>query len=233
MPMRLIDQLAALQAIDNQLDADRHHYTDIQAALQEPESLRQARAARDNARVQLEHWLGERKQREIAVNDQQARIKAQENQLYKGKSKDPREQVALQKNVESLKKHLGALEDAVLEAMEEVESWQARLEQAEAGQAAAEASWQQTQAGLQSERQALLDRARQTKAQREAAAAHLDAALLQRYEGLRQKKAGVAVAHLQGGNCGSCGASVPTAVRQQAHGDGLITCQICGRLLRG
>ncbi len=231
--MRPIDQLAALQAIDSQLDAERHRYAEIQAALQEPESLRQARETRSQAQVQWEHWQRERKLRETAVSDQQARIKAQEDQLYKGKGKDPREQVALQKNVESLKRHLRGLEDEVLEAMVEGERWQGKLAQAEASLEAADAAWQQTQAGLQSERQALVGRARQTKAQRDTAAAQLDTALLQRYEGLRQKRSGVAVAHLQGGNCGGCGGAIPTAVRQQAHGDALIACPLCGRLLCG
>ncbi len=231
--MRSIDQLAALQTIDTALDADRHRYTELQAALQEPESLRASRAAWEQAAAALEHWRRERQQREIAVTDQQGRIKAQEKQLYGGKVKDAREQLALQQNVEMLKRQLGRLEEAAFEAILELEQAESNLQRAEETLRLHQAAWQQQERELQSERAALIANARQTKSQREAAAGKLGPDLLKRYDNLRQKHSGLAVARVQAGNCGGCGASLPTAVRQQAHGDALTPCPICGRLLCG
>lgn len=231
--MRLIDQLAALQSIDTNFDADRHRYGEIQAALQEPETLRAARLARDQAATQVEHWRRERQQRETAINDQQARIKAQERQLYGSKVKDAREQISLQQNVEMLKRQLGRLEEAALEAILEVEQAESDLQQAEGVLADRQTAWQQQERELQAERETLITRARQTKSQRDAAVGKLAPDLFKRYEALRQKHGSLAVAKVQAGNCGGCGANLPTAVRQQAHGDGLTPCPICGRLLYG
>lgn len=231
--MRLIDQLAALQTIDTAFDADRHRYTELQNALQEPETLRAGRLAREQAAAELDHWRRERQQRENAIVDQQARIKAQENQLYSGKVREAREQVALQQNVEMLKRQLGRLEEAALEAILELEQAESNLQRAESSMRQLETAWQQQEKDLQAERGALIASARQTKGQRDAAAGKLAPDLLKRYDALRQKHGGIAVARVQVGNCGGCGANLPTAVRQQAHGDTLTPCPICGRLLCG
>lgn len=229
--MRPIDQLAALQTIDTALDADRHRYAELQAALQEPETLRSERSERDQTVAELEHWRQQRRQLENAVVDQQARIKAQEKQLYGSKGKDTREQLALQQNVEMLKRQLSRLEEEALEAILAVEQTEYKLQQAEASLRLQELAWQQQERELQAARSALIAGARQSKSQREAAAGRLSPDLLKRYDTLRQKHNGLAVARVQAGNCGGCGASLPTAIRQQAHGDALTPCPICGRLL--
>ena len=229
--MRVIDQLTALQSIDSKLDADRKRYAEIQSALQPPKSLQEAESARDETIARLEHWQGERKQRETATKDQRARIQAQEKQLYSGRVKDPREQVALSKNVESLKKHLGTLEESELEAILEVEQAESDLAGAESKLSKAQAVWAKTETELQQERQTLIAHARQLKGQRDLAASRMQPAMLKRYETLRKKLGGVAVVRMKGANCGGCGAAFPTALRQQVHSSDVVTCPICGRML--
>ena len=230
--MRTIDQIDALQHIDTELDAARKRYAEIQQALQPPESLKNAAMQRDTIAASLEHWRGERKQRDIAVDEQSTRIKTQEQQLYGGYVKDPREQVAVQQNIESLQKHLDTVEELSLEAMLEFEQAEADLSEAESVLAAEQATWQQQEAELQQERQTLITRARTLKAKRDQAASRLDVGILKQYESLRQVSGGAAVAELRGASCGGCGAALPTAVRQQAHGDALVACPICRRWLR-
>ncbi|MCO6450022.1 MAG: hypothetical protein J5I90_04465 [Caldilineales bacterium] len=231
--MRAIDQLAALQHLDAGLDADRRRYAEIQAALHEPEELQTARAERNEISRRLEDWRGERRQRETAAADQQTRVRETEKLLYSGKVRDAREQVALQNNVEALKRHQAALEEAALEAMLEQEQAESDLAEAEEKLGKLQAAWDRDKAELESDRQAVIGHARSLKAQRDTAASQIDKPLLQRYEALREKTGGVAVAAVQGANCGGCGAALPTAVRQQTHGDELITCPICRRLLVG
>ena len=229
--MRVIDQLAALQTIDTELDADRKRYAEIQAALKPPASLQQAQAAYDEASARLKHWQKERRQCETATADQNAKIQTQEKRLYGGNVKDPREQVALQQNVEALKRHLGTLEEAELEAILEMEQAEGDVVGTGTTLENEQTAWARQEATLQQEREALILHARQLKAQRETAAAELPAATRKQYETLRQKLGGVAVARLQGAGCGGCGAALPTALRQQTHSSELIVCPICGRML--
>jgi len=229
--MRETDQLAELQSIDSKLDADRKRYAEIQAALQPPKSVQEAKSARDETAARLQHWTEERERRKTERVDQVNRIKAQETQLYSGRVKDPREQVALANNVESLKKHLDTLEEADLEAILEVEQAENDLIEAETKLERMQADWAEQEAGLQKEQKTLIAHARQLKGQRDSAAGRIRPDLLERYETLRKKLGGVAVATIQGAGCGGCGASLPTALRQQVHGSDILECPICGRML--
>jgi len=229
--MRLIEKLAALQTIDTKLDGYRKRYAEIQTTLKTPVALTQAQQARDEAESNLEHWRKERKTRETAVSDQIRRIKSQEQQLYGGKIKDPREQIALQKNVESLKRHLDTLEEGVLEAILELEAAEATFVTTEEQLSRIQAEWAQKEANLLAEKSKIIAEARKLKAKRAQLTTQIPTASLQRYERLRKSKLGVAVARLHANSCSGCGATLPTAVRQQLYGDRLVTCPICHRLL--
>ncbi|NOZ72590.1 MAG: hypothetical protein GXP38_11885 [Chloroflexi bacterium] len=229
--MRLIELLAALQSIDTKLDGHRKRYAEIQAALKIPAELVQAQNVKQKAEEQVAYWRKERQVREIAVADQNRHIKAQEQKLYGGRIKDPREQVALQKNVESLKRYLETLEEAVLEAIIELEQAEADLDKAGNALSQMQASWAQQEAELMAEKEKLIADARKLKAKRAQVSKHIPAPTLKQYESLRKSKQGLAVVALHGNSCSGCGATLPTAIRQQLHGDDLVFCPICGRLL--
>lgn len=229
--MRPIELLAALQTIDIKLDAHRKRYAEIQVALKTPATLQQAQNASDEAKDNLTHWRKEHQNRETVVADQIRRIKAQEQQLYGGRIKNVREQVALQKNVESLKRHLDAQEEAVLEAMMELD--QAETTFATTGEQLSkhQASWAQKEAELLAEKATIIAAARKLKNKRTQVISHIPASPLKRYEALRNSKQGVAVATLNRNSCSGCGATLPTALHQQLYGDDLVSCPLCGRLL--
>ncbi len=229
--MRLIELLAALQSMDSKMDGHRRRYAEIQQALKMPDSLVNAQKNKEECEARLAHWRRERKQREAAVADQIRHIKDQEQQLYGGRIKDAREQVAMQKNVESLKKHLGTLEEGVLEAIMELE--QAEQDVAAAGEQLSreQAAWAEKEAALLAEKEAIIADARTLKAKRTQVAGQLPADVLSRYERLRKAKQGIAVAKLQHGSCSGCGASLPKATQQRLYGDALVKCPLCGRIL--
>ena len=52
-----------------------------------------------------------------------------------------------------------------------------------------------------------------------------------KYEDIRKRRGGVAIARVAGGNCGACRVGIPEAVRKQAFGDGLAQCPNCERIL--
>jgi predicted nucleic acid-binding Zn-ribbon protein len=73
----------------------------------------------------------------------------------------------------------------------------------------------------------------QLKQQRDAGAKALSPADLKYYEDLRKRKAGVAVAPLQNGQCGVCHILVPTGVVSavRSRKDEAVLCPSCGRML--
>ncbi len=229
--MRIIKLLATLQQIDLELDADRRKFAQNKEAMTPPEALRKLAGQVKNAEAQVEHWRKERKLRDEEVAAQQAKIKEEETRLYSGRIKDPREQVAVQQHVESLKRHLETLEERALEAMLELEQSQETLTALQRRFQEQKAVWMSQREALEQEQEAIVAHARRLKAKREAIVQQLPPAELKRYETLRKKLGGLAVALLNGRSCGGCGASLPTSVVQQVRAGEMVKCPICGRLL--
>lgn len=229
--MQTLKLLATLQQIDLELDADRRKFAENKEAMNPPAALRKLAREVKEAEAQVEARRKARRERDEAVSVQQAKIEEEEKRLYSGRIKDPREQIALQQHVESLKRHLQTLEDQALEAMMALEQSEQRLSELREAFERDKAAWMEKKAALEKEQQAIVEHARGLKARRETVTKHIPDAELKRYEAMRKKLGGVAVVPLKGRNCGGCGASLPTSVVQRVQAGEMVKCPICGRFL--
>ena len=229
--MQTIKLLTSLQTIDLALDADRRTFAENKQAMQpSPELQKQAKRVKETE-ARLAHWRKERRGRDEKMAELSAKITGLEKQLYGGRIKDVREQVAMQQNVEALKRHLATLEESSLEAMLEQEEAEKNAAEAQETFAAMKQAWLDRKAALEKEQQTLVEHARGLKAKREQVVSALPESEVKRYEALRKKLGGLAVVKLQGRSCGGCGASLPTAVVQKVHEGQMVKCPICGRLI--
>lgn len=224
--------LYRLQQTDTRLLQARSRWNVVQGALENDANTRAALEHDQSAReacLRSENIL-----REAEFQTQATRVKIEqaEASLYGGRVSNPKELQDLQKDVESLKRHLAALEDEQLEAM-------LALEVAQAAETLARAALDLTLANVEVEskelrvEQALLrSEVESLEAERQAIAHGMDSQSLERYDALRAQKRGIAVAMLVDGTCNACGAPLPPSQRQAAQiGDQLIHCPSCGRML--
>ena len=229
--MQSIKLLASLQAIDLELDADRRRYAENKQAMQPSSELQQQAKRVKQAEAQVAKWRKERRLRDEKAAEHAAKIASLEKKLYGGRIKDAREQVAMQQNIEALKRHQETLEEAALEAMLELEEAERVMNEARETFEAMKRAWIERKSALEKEQEAIVQHARQLKARREQVAATLPTEDLQRYEAMRKKLGGLALAKLEGKSCSGCGASLPTSVVQKVHEGQIVKCPICGRLL--
>lgn len=230
--MSHIQQLHRLQQIDSKLDAHRERYREVNAALKDDRTLRDARetsqSLQDRLRPQKAH-----------SNDLSLKIKATVTQseqlsqrLYSGKVQNPKELTDIQDKIAALKRQRSKLEDELLESMITVEELQAAFDTAQERLAVVEQSWEQEQSALADERQQIKQEARQLRADREASVAALPADTLALYEELRQAKGGQAVARLEGESCAACAVAQTSNIIQKVRQRQEITfCVSCGRIL--
>jgi len=229
--MQTIKLLAILQTIDLELDADRRQFSENRQAMQpSPELQAKAKQVKETE-VRLARWRRERRERDEKATELSNKIASLEKQLYGGRIRDVREQVAMQQNVESLKRHLATLEEAALEALLEQEEAEKVLAEEKQTFVSMKQAWLDKKATLEKEQETLVEHARSLKAKREQVVDTMPAADVKRYETMRKKLGGLAVAKLNGRSCGGCGASLPTAVVQKVHEGQAVKCPICGRLL--
>jgi predicted nucleic acid-binding Zn-ribbon protein len=224
--------LFRLQQVDRQIDRARAQLETIRKTLENDVELKAALQSEEASRINNHRAGHEMKIAEAEVTAQKIKIEQAESNLYGGNVKNPKELQDLQKDIASLKKYLGALEDRQLESMMKAET-----ADNESQSAKNELEKIQTRLGsehgkLIEEQSALFKQLEQLTEEREAAIAPIESSLLQIYEGLRQQKRGVAVIEIVDNACTACGTTINASFQQNARSQKqLVNCPSCGRII--
>lgn len=224
--------LFRLQELDLEADRIAARLKDIQQQLESDEAARRSAQAVDLAAARAADARRASREAEIEVDSLRAKIEENDRRLYGGTVRQPKELQELQREAESLARHLQTLEDLLLQAMVEVEDVEAELARTQNEKEEADRQRAQIAGALEAERVQLEERLASLVSTREAVTADVVEADLALYNLLRDQLGGVAVARLQDDACNACGlalsASMPQLVRQ---GSGLVRCPQCGRVL--
>jgi predicted nucleic acid-binding Zn-ribbon protein len=228
-----IAKLYELQKLDVNLEKARRKLAQLQQALGESEELGAARNTVTATEAELHRWHAAQKNAELESQSLAQQIAAKDKELMSGRVSQPKELESLQANIEALRRQRSSVEDSGVEAMAQVETLTAQLAGARQSLQGIEAQWQDGQSALVQEDAKYKRIYAQLKQQREAGAKALPPADLKYYEDLRKRKAGIAVAPLQNGQCGVCHILVPTGVVSAVRSrvGEVVLCPSCGRML--
>ncbi|MEU5401774.1 C4-type zinc ribbon domain-containing protein [Streptomyces sp. NPDC005963] len=180
----------------------------------------------DTAREQTKAEQDVDQVRQRAVRDQQ--------RLDSGAVSSPKDLESLQREIVSLAKRQGDLEDIVLDVMERRETAQERVKELTDRVAAVEAKTNLVTARRDSATQELDDEAAAVTKEREAISAVVPADLLKLYEKLRVQQGGVGAARLFQRRCEGCQLELNiTEVNEvrAAPRDTVLRCENCRRIL--
>ncbi|NWG35976.1 MAG: hypothetical protein HXY42_16215 [Chloroflexi bacterium] len=224
--------LYRLQQVDSQMDAIQARLAVIRQTLENDRELsaaKEALAAAETLHRQSELALA---QSEADVEKQRVKIEQTEANLYGGNVHNPKELQDLQMDAASLKKHLGTLEERLLEAMALAEETEKRWKTAKAQFADAQSRLKDQHSDLASENETLSKDLERLISERDAVTKALDKQALQIYEGLRKQKRGMAVAALSEDACSACGTTLTASQQQSARSNAqLFYCPTCGRIV--
>lgn len=161
------------------------------------------------------------------------KIKKFEKDLYGGKVVNPREVEAIQKEIEILKRQRGELDERILVIWEELPSAKDQSEKAEKKIAELQQRLVGEQKAAMQTKTQLEAEFKEATARRPEIAKQVSATLLARYEGIRQKHAGVGMGDVdvRKSTCGACGTSLPTRTIEMLKDDKVVTCESCHRIL--
>ncbi|MFI5629395.1 zinc ribbon domain-containing protein [Streptomyces sp. NPDC096354] len=200
------------------LTADLAQLRDLLVASQTEES--------DTAREQTKAEQDVDLVRQRAVRDQQ--------RLDSGAVTSPKDLESLQREIASLAKRQGDLEDVVLEVMERRESAQERVTEFTARVSAVQAKVDDATARRDAATQALDDETATVTKERELVAGSVPADLLKLYDRLRAQSGGVGAARLYQRRCEGCRLELNiTEVNdvKAASPDTVLRCENCHRIL--
>lgn len=231
--MSLAESLYRLQQLDGEIQATRAQLEEIERALADSPAVAHARAECARLEQALRAASTELKLRELDAQALAEKITHEEQRLYGGAIRSPKEILDVERELEALRRRREALDETLLNLMEQVEQLQSELQQCRAALREAERHFAEDSAALRAQ-QATLQRALEAlEERRQALVEHLSADVVQQYEALRARKGNkVAVALLRDSICTQCGQSVPSQLAQQARiGAELAFCPNCGRIL--
>jgi predicted nucleic acid-binding Zn-ribbon protein len=225
-------KLYRLQQIDTQLDWINTRLHEIDTAMQDDASLKQAGEAAQQS--EQAHEATGKALRRIEDDVQQQRIKIEQNEssLYGGKIRNPKELKDLENEVASLKRYLATLEDRQLDAMLVEEEAAANRQQAAVELEKTRLNYERRWGELNFEKEKILKDQERLEGERRAASGSILPEDMAQYMQLRKTRRGVAVAMVVDRACSACGSTLNAALLNAAHSPNQITlCDACGRVL--
>jgi uncharacterized protein len=232
--MANVRHLYQLQLLDSEREAKAQRLAEVHDGLGESRELIRARQAVAETEASLAELRAQLRALELDIAGLNAKLKQNQDRLYSGKIRNPKELTSLQDEAAALRRRRSELEDAQLELMIGIEGLEAELAERQARLRQIEASWRQDQSSLSAEKDKLEGELAALDEERAAVRARIGASALATYDDLRERQGGTAVALLKRGICQACGVDVPTSMaRAIERGEGTNFCPICNRMLYG
>ena len=204
----------------------------LQTLLGESDELRTARQQVAETEQELHTWHAKQKNAELEDKSLAERIEATEVRMMSGTVRNPKELDALQQSLDALRRHRETVAEDGVNAITKTEELTAKLAAEKATLASIESGWSGDQTGLREEELKLKQNGVLLKRKREKVVAAMNEVLHERYEKMRKRKAGIAIAPVQNGICSACHVALPTGVVNTLRGaTSLVVCPSCGRYL--
>lgn len=232
--MSVVRELYQLQLIDSEREEKSRRLSEVEASLGKTGDV--VRAQEDVIQTQdnLDQLRIQMRDLELEIASLNAKLKKNQERLYSGRVRNPKELSNLQEEAAALRRRRSELEDDQLELMIAIEEDEAELAERQARLNQIEASWREEQATLSAEEERLELRLAELEEQRQGKRARIGPGDVALYDDLHNRLGGTGMALLKRGICQVCGVDVPTGVaRAVERGEDLHYCTTCNRLLYG
>jgi predicted nucleic acid-binding Zn-ribbon protein len=228
--MNIARRLFELQEMDLEAESSLQSLAKMKAQLGDRSILNNAESELNADKEHLGELNRNQQDLEWEINDTSDKIKRTEDEMYSGRTTNPKELSSLQQEAGILKSKRNELEDKAIQVMEEAEDCSARIEEITSRLKMIENDWQVEQEKL-SENIGELEKSLAALAEKRAGlSAGIEEEAMDLYVDLRKKR-GTAVAKVERGICRGCRLSLSSAQLQQVKSGDLIECSSCGRIL--
>ena len=224
-------RLFKLQNIDKAI-LDREQL--IQEIPQRMARLEEELARRREELEEVQQRITEDHNKELAVDkmlqETKIRITRHKKQLLMVKTN--KEYAALLKEISTEEASIERLEEEMLEILDEKEGIEEEQQEVQNEFERMQERFERDKKALEEKEELFRGEIEERKQERTRVAAEVEKQLMKRYEKIRRARDGIAVAQIQGENCGGCFTTIPPQVINEAkRGDKILTCESCGRIL--
>lgn len=202
-----------------------------------PERLLQLEKDFESKKAKLNQVEEEVKNLKLAVKEKELELGKKDGELKKldqqlSQVKTNKEYSALQQEIASLKADKGMLEDKILSDWEVVDRLQFEREEERKRLAQEEETLKREKKALEEETKKAKDRIQQLKEERKETLKPVSSEAKDLYEKILSKREGIAIAKIEGENCGGCQYLLrPQIINEVRLLEKLTLCESCTRIL--
>jgi uncharacterized protein len=229
--MSQLHQLYRLQQIDLALQENQKKLVAVLQAQKEPADMVALRAQLATLQGRGQHGRVQQKDLELQLGSLQSKLAQDEERLYSGKVRNPKELTDLQESVQGQKRQVGVLEESlwgVMMQLEALEEETTAVAQTLASREASRATELQT---LKQEQMSVATQINSLNEQRAAQLKLIQSDKLADYEQIRRKKGGEAVSRISQNMCERCRTSLPEMIIRAVNMGEYRFCPSCNRIL--
>jgi len=226
-----IRQLLSLQERDLELDRLQAEVAAIPGKIAALKGQIQTnKTALENAKKELTQLQLNKKSKEVDLESQETAVRKHATELNAVKSNDAYR--ALLGEIDKAKKDKSALEDQILQVMEQIDQANRSWKEKESAAKSEEADFQRQISEWETKQKNLEEQLTQKKTEREGSTGTLNKGLYEQYQRLRQGKRGTAVVPLRSEQCSGCHMKVSqNLINEVRRGQKLMTCESCSRIV--
>lgn len=223
--------LKAIQQIDHDVDEGKLRFTEINKLLKETTELVTAEKRLVTAHATARQWHKQQQDLELEIGTLNSKHSKAQEKLYSGKVANPKELIDIQKEVDSLQRHINMLEERLLETMTAFETAQTEEQTAQQQYSHLDDASKQAQTRLTSEKQTIATRISYLLEQRKTEQRRISADILQQYDQVRRTKRYPWITTVNMQSCATCQTTLPNVVTKRVVQGDIVICSSCGRLL--
>ncbi len=229
--MTSVKLLFSVQELDLALDQVVSQRGKAERELKSRLALGQIEANLEEARARLQEIQTTHRDQQLETESLRARSATLDQTLYGGEA-GQRDLESLELEANNVRHQLEQRDVELLEMSLRAEDTRSRIARLETELAESQAAWETRQTELNTLVAKLNSEEEGLQSQRSQLIASLDPIELQKYEVLRARKGGQAVAKVERGLCQACRMSLPTQHLQRVRqGRESVLCSSCGRML--
>ena len=202
----------------------------ITGQLGESETMTAARNKLELENLRLEDLKHQQQSVEWEIDDLSSKLAGVEEELYSGRTRNPKELSNLQHEADILKANRSQLEDKALESIDRVEQATGNIAALNGDLKEMEAEWRKQQKRLSTDLKQLKTVAADLGNKRQLQLANIDPQTVEAYQELKKQRK-TAISKVEQGVCGGCRISLPVTELHQIRGGNLVRCSSCGRIL--
>lgn len=232
MLTQALNDLVKLQKIDTEIHELEARFAAIDPGRKLAAAVQMAREAKEAAEAKLKEMRQEVEDLQLQTKGIEQKIESEAKRLYSGGVYNAKDAEAIDREIANLKQRRAHADERVLELWEMLPAVEKDFNEKQALLQEAEARLAEHRAKYEEVKQKFVAKARTLITKRKEQAARCDPELLEKYEAVRKKRAGVGIAEVVDETCSACGISVPKAqIDSLMDGDSIETCNNCLRIL--